>query len=271
MDNFDLEKLLSENYCDTFDTIKSVDKERVYSMYNNKNEMTRVGKRAMSARVVTAVMIVVMLAVGTVGAKAINATLKETIKGRAAENGVYFTDEELERVESSMEPFMMVYDSDLMDNVGADIGENEHGQKYGRYDYGLELVTVGHYDAASDAVDVTGYVYSEDRNDPMLAGPMTDKFWESFEDIDTWEQKKNNGELRNWCYVFDQDGTTIIGKFFIPIPRDVVEVEEKELSWNFVLNEELETGEYDNYLYNGYDSEEYEAMVQARTESLLNK
>lgn len=69
MDNFDLEKLLSENYCDTLNSLEPVNKERLYKLYK-KPKASKIGRRAVFYKIAIAVLLLSLLAVGTVTATA---------------------------------------------------------------------------------------------------------------------------------------------------------------------------------------------------------
>lgn len=268
MNNFDLEKLLNENFCDTLNSVEPVKKEKFYKLYSAKPEKTENRKRVAVYRYSLAFALIALLAVGSISVAAFDMNFRDMLAERAKNDNVSMTEEEVNELASAIEStYPDSYDADL-EYGGAlpEMGENEHGQKYGSVLYGFELVTV------VNDYDIQGYVYKEDMEDAMLSGPMAEDFSEYFDSVDEWEEDKNSGKLRNWCYVYDEDGTTVIGKFILAISKDAEEYMAggpDGIHSNFVTDEELETGKYDKYIYNGFDSEAYEAKAAERTENLL--
>lgn len=253
MTNFDLEKLLSENYCDTFESLETTDKERFYQLYKEPKK-SPAAKRKVYLRVALAMLLVA--AIGTIGAGAADMTIREKLAARAEKDNVHFTQEELDEV------------ANTISSTGAfpngrefpEIGENENGQKYGDIQYKLDLFPIGGTDLNGNYIE--GYCYSDD----FWSNTYPDS--EKYDDVLVWVVDRDNGKVRNWIYVFDEDGITILGKSVTALQKDRDELIEKDIHTQFITNEQLETGLYDKYIYDGYDADEYEAMVQERIESL---
>ena len=259
MSKINVEKFLSENYCAAFDNIQSVDKERYYSLYKTK-VFSKTERKSKNSRIIIAAVIFILIGLCAVSAAANYITLKEVIRQKAERLGVHFTDSELDAVTSELEQHPSYRDTEYYMQGIPQFGENENGQKYGSLEYGLELFTVASSDSNGNIIK--GYCY-------------TDDFWnntypdfERYDDVLVWQEDRDNGLVRNWIYVFEEDGTTIAGKYINPVKKDEEEVYSKEMNFGFVTNEILAQGEYDKYIYDGYDTEQYEKMVEERTESV---
>lgn len=254
MNNFDLEKLLRENYCDTFDSLKPVDKQSVYAVYEKKPK-GKVRKRSFYLKVAIAIILLALLAVGTVTVTASNATFREKLAERAKKDNVNLTDSELDELSSRLTQRGLLDENEILPKMG----ENENGQLYGSDLYGFELMAV------SGRNDDIGYCYI-DEFEYMIGDP--DYIFEVYNDAVDWQNDRDNGLNRNWVYVFDSDGMKIIGKYIKSIKKDKEELEEKRIGLGFITNEELAAGEYDKYIYDGFDSVFYEAEVMERLENL---
>ncbi|MBQ3691975.1 MAG: hypothetical protein II931_01435, partial [Clostridia bacterium] len=208
MDNFDLEKLLSENYCDTLNSLEPVNKERLYKLYK-KPKGSKIGRRAVFYKIAIAVLLLSLLAVGTVTATASNAAFRDKLAQRTKKDNVNLTDSELDEITSRVTQRGWFDESEAL----TEFGRNENGQMYGSDLYGFELMAVG------GTGDNVGYVYTVDFNDEMFTGPgQLDDDSESsrdfyYDDVLEWQEDRDSGELRNWCYAFEKDGMTIIGKW----------------------------------------------------------
>ena len=263
MDNFDLEKLLSENYCDTLNSLEPVNKERLYKLYK-KPKASKIGRRTFVYKIAIAVLLLSLLAVGTVTATASNAAFRDKLAQRAKKDNVNLTDSELDEITSRVTQRGWFDESEAL----TEFGRNENGQMYGSDLYGFELMAVG------GTGDNVGYVYTVDFNDEMFTGPgQLDDDSESsrdfyYDDVLEWQEDRDSGELRNWCYAFEKDGMTIIGKWVQSIKKDDEEISEKRINMGFLTNEELASGEYDKYIYDGFDSVIDEAEVMERLEKL---
>ena len=254
MNNFDLEKLLRENYCDTFDSLKPVDKQSVYAVYEKKPN-SKVRKRSFYLKVAIAIILLALLAVGTVTVTASNATFREKLAERAKKDNVNLTDSELDELSSRLTQRGLLDENEILPQMG----KNENGQLYGSDLYGFELMAV------SGRNDDIGYCYI-DEFEYMIGDP--DYIFEVYNDAVDWQNDRDNGLNRNWVYVFDSDGMKIIGKYIKSIKKDKEELEEKRIGLGFITNEELAAGEYDKYIYDGFDSVFYEAEVMERLEKL---
>ena len=126
MNNFDLEKLLRENYCDTFDSLKPVDKQSVYAVYEKKPK-GKVRKRSFYLKVAIAIILLALLAVGTVTVTASNATFREKLAERAKKDNVNLTDSELDELSSRLTQRGLLDENEILPQMG----KNENGQLYG--------------------------------------------------------------------------------------------------------------------------------------------
>ena len=169
---------------------------------------------------------------------------------KADNKGVTFTDKELDDVTSNLSQHPSYSNSDYPLPFMA---ENENGQKYGSVEYGLELMTVGGVD--NNGKEIQGLCYTSD------FWNMTLPNFEKYADVQSWNDAKYNGKIRNWIYVFGKDGETVIGKY---IDYNIIDEDGDPVPIGFVTNEMLLTEEYDNYVHNGDDAEEYDFNVKQR-------
>lgn len=251
MNNYDIENLLSTNYCNALDSMTDFEKSTMHERLNMKKTHSKTGVRILRYRAVVFITTIFLLITGTIGAAAGIITLREKILLKAEKSGVTFTENELDEVTSNLSQHPSYSNADAPLPF---IAENENGQKYGSIEYGLDLMTIGGIDKSGK--EIQGVCYSSDFWDLTLPN------FEKYTDVQEWNDAKNKGEIRNWIYVFDKDGVTIIGKY---IDSNIIDEEGSSVPIGFVTNEMLLTGEYDNLLYNGYDAEEYEDTVVQRT------
>lgn len=266
MTNFDLEKLLSENYCDTFESLETTDKERFYQLYKEPKK-SLASKRKVYLRVALAMLLVASVAIGTVAARASDMTMRDMLAARAEKDNVHLTDEKLDELASRM-TITGAYDPDDPNGHGlSEMGDNDNGQKYGDIKYDFDLFTVSGVD--SNGNDIVGYCYTDEFK--YMTGDVTSDWcmvWDFYDDVVEWQNDRDSGKLRNWVYVFEENGVRIIGKWIQSLEKDYEELNEKGIRTGFVTNEELETGIYDDYIYDGFDSVIYEARVMEKLESL---
>ena len=250
MNNYDIETLLSVNYCKALDSVTAIDKNSLHKRINIHKKHSKTGVRIMRYRISVAIAIIALIISGTIGAVAGIITLREKIMLKADNSGVTFTDKELDEVTSNLSQHPSYYNSDYPLPFMA---ENENGQKYGSIEYGLELMIVGGVD--NNGKEIQGLCYTSDFWNLTLPN------FERYADVQDWNDAKCNGEIRNWIYVFGKDGETVIGKY---IDYSIVDEDGDSVPIGFVTNEMLSTGKYDNYIYNGDDTEEYDLIVKQR-------
>ena len=255
MNNYDIETLLSVDYCNALDSVIAIDKNLLHKRINMNQKHSKTGVRIMRYRIAVTIAIIALIISGTIGAAAGVIMLREKIMLKADNSGVTFTDKELDEVTSNLLQHPSYYNSDYPLPFMA---ENENGQKYGSIEYGLELMIVGGVD--NNGKEIQGLCYTLDFWNLTLPD------FEKYADVQSWNNAKCNGEIRNWIYVFDKDGENVIGKY---IDYNIVDEDCDSVPIGFVTNEMLLTGEYDNYIHNGDDAEEYDFNVKQRL-SLMN-
>ena len=250
MNNYDIETLLSVDYCNALDSVTAIDKNSLHKRINMKQKHSKTGVRIMRYRIAVTIAVIALIISGTIGAAAGVITLRERIMLKADNKGVTFTDKELDDVTSNLSQHPSYSNSDYPLPFMA---ENENGQKYGSVEYGLELMTVGGVD--NNGKEIQGLCYTSD------FWNMTLPNFEKYADVQSWNDAKYNGKIRNWIYVFGKDGETVIGKY---IDYNIIDEDGDPVPIGFVTNEMLLTEEYDNYVHNGDDAEEYDFNVKQR-------
>lgn len=237
MNNYDIDTLLSVNYCSALDSLTAIDKNALCEHINVSRKHSKTGVRIMRYRIAVIIAIIALIISETIGAAAGVITLREKIKLKADNSGVTFTEKELDEVTSNLSQHPSYSDSDYPLPF---MSENESGQKYGSIEYGFELMTVGGVDKNGN--EIQGLCYTSDFWELTLPN------FEKYGDVQDWNDAKRKGEIKNWIYVFDKDGETIIGKY---IDHNIVDEDGDSVPIGFVTNEMLSTGEYDKYICNG--------------------
>ena len=194
------------------------------------------------------------------------------------------TDEKREEMVENLEEWGMTAE-DVMSR-DYEIGVNENGDTYGHAFDGVDLIAVAGHESEGNP---TGYVYREDflyiQLDPAEGAT-------SIEEILQNQQDRENGKVRNWIYVYDSDGYTVIGKYIqeynysdsMIYDYDKYSDEEMEqLLWErfqkrqewlgdfefgFNTNEELKNPEYEKFIIYGSDYRNYVQMAQNRSKEI---
>ena len=237
MNNFDIEELLSVNYCSALDSASAIDKSSLNRRITANQRHSKTGIRIIYYRTAVLIAVIALIISGTIAAAAGIITLRERIALKAENSGVTFTEKELDNVTSNLSKHPSYADTNYPLPY---IAENENGQKFGSIEYGLELMTVGGID--KNGKEIQGLCYTSD------FWNMTLPNFEKYADVRGWNEAKQKGEIKNWIYVFDKDGQTIIGKY---IDHNIVDRDGDSVPIGFVTNEMLAAGEYDKYIFDG--------------------
>ncbi|MEE3450437.1 MAG: hypothetical protein VZR27_07035 [Acutalibacteraceae bacterium] len=273
----EIDKILKEELI--YD-ISIKDKTKLFALYDDQRH-TVVGNHIKSFKIAVAVL---AASVALLGASA-GLTLHDAVKARTA--GINITREKQNDLEKN---------ASLLGNTpeeyaarSYDINVNENGDTYGHYFDGVDLVSVS---GVKENNGCTGYVYREDL-DFLTFGTGFQKDVKQIEidDILKHQQDCFDGKVRNWIYVYEKDGCTVIGKYVHEYANNIIDGnitdEERErilyerflerknrvgdFEYGFNTNEQLENQEYQKLLINGSDYQAYEQMAQNRSKTLADK
>lgn len=273
----DIDIILKEEYKNDM-MIK--DKASLYSLYDNRHH-TVVGNHIRGFKITAAALAVSIIFLGA----SAGFTMYDAVKSRTAD--IDITEEKQEELAEN---------ASLLGNTPEeyaardfDININENGDTYGHYLDGADLAAVGGVKENSGGI---GYVYREDLDFLTLGIDIQNNTEEiSIDDILKHQQDCINGKVRNWIYVYDKDGYTVIGKYVQEysdniIFGDITEEEREQLlyerflkrqerigdfEYGFNTNEQLENPDYQKLLINGTDYQSYEQTAQARSKALEEK
>ncbi|MBQ1518030.1 MAG: hypothetical protein IIZ46_07505 [Clostridia bacterium] len=273
----DIDIILKEEYKNDM-MIK--DKASLYSLYDNRHH-TVVGNHIRGFKITAAALAVSIIFLGA----SAGFTMYDAVKSRTAD--IDITEEKQEELAEN---------ASLLGNTPEeyaardfDININENGDTYGHYLDGADLAAVGGVKENSGGI---GYVYREDLDFLTLGTDIQNNTEEiSIDDILKHQQDCINGKVRNWIYVYDKDGYTVIGKYVQEysdniIYGDITDEEREQLlyerflkrqerigdfEYGFNTNEQLENPDYQKLLINGTDYQSYEQTAQARSKALEEK
>lgn len=259
MKNIDL--MLKNSQSKMLDSVCYKDKKVLFVIYDELKH-TSVGKRILAFRLIVTVFFICFILMGA----ASGFTLFDAVRSRTSD---------LDLTEDTINS-MVENASQLGEtpheyvNRDYNIGINNNGTTYGHIFDGVELVAVS---GVKEDSDLTGYVYSDDLQ--FLNCDITSNA-SSIDEILQRQKERSDGLIRNWIYVYDSDGYTIIGKYIHEYPKEEQMPKDDPLSaytgnfeYGFYTNEQLDRNAYDNYIINGTDSDEYTQMAQARS-AVLN-
>lgn len=273
----DIEKALKCEYCDALSEYKFSDKRKLYKLYTTAEHTPVIRKIAISYAVLIAVMLIFAIT-----AAAAVFTLYDAVAARTKDLDI--TDEKREEMVENLETWGTTPEE--FASTQYDIGVNENGDTYGYLFDGVDLIAVGGYGSDSD---VTGYVYNDDFafiNMDVTEGAK------SIEDILKNQQDRDDGKVRNWIYVYDSDGYTVIGKYILEYSSDSIiygELTEEErdrileerfyerearlgdFEYGFNTNEQLKNPEYQKFIIDGSDYRKYVQMAQNRSTEIKIK
>lgn len=224
----DLNQVLRDDYSDKMSSLKFSDKSKLYKLYEEPKH-TPVLKKTVAINVA---MACVILACG-VTATAASASFKDWVDNKTADMDI--TEEKRDEIAERIE----AHDSHIEDIAGTnyELNVNRYGETYGTYFYAAELISVVSIDKNGEIAG-EGYCYWDDYTDSSIS-------------LGSTVQDTQN---RNWIYVYDADGTTVLGKF---------------VGGEYRTNEQLEDPDYDVTIIDGSDVDEYEALCQSRINEKL--
>ena len=272
-----IEQTLKNEYREALSKCKFSDKRRLYKLYEAPKRTT-VSRKIIISYAVLAAAIMLLLLTGAAAAY----TLYDAVAFRTKD--LDMTDEKREEMVENLEEWGMTAE-DVMSR-DYEIGVNENGDTYGHAFDGVDLIAVAGHESEGNP---TGYVYREDflyiQLDPAEGAT-------SIEEILQNQQDRENGKVRNWIYVYDSDGYTVIGKYIqeynysdsMIYDYDKYSDEEMEqLLWErfqkrqewlgdfefgFNTNEELKNPEYEKFIIYGSDYRNYVQMAQNRSKEI---
>ncbi len=260
MKNIDI--ILKNSHSKKLDSMSYEDKEHLCSLYEEPKH-TSTGKRIFTFQLITAVLVICSIFMGA----ASGFTLFDAVKSRTAELDV--TDEAQNKMVENASELGETPREYVIRNY--DIGVNNYGTTYGHIFDGVELVAVT---GIKECSDITGYVYSDDFD--FLNSDITVNA-RSIDEILQRQKNRSDGLVRNWIYVYDSDGYTVIGKYIHEYPKETQIPAEDPLSakcdfeYGFYTNEQLENHPYEDFIINGTDSDEYIEMARERSKTLSSK
>lgn len=273
----DLENELKELYSKKVTSLEYEGKDEIMKLFD-ETKRTSAGKKIIFFRVaMVALICAAAVGVCAVGATAAGLDLAGVIFDKTENTDL--TDQEKMDLANELESlYQDVTEKDiaLLENL-PDLQTNEYGVTYGSLQLGAEL-----FEVISDD-DEIGYVY---KNDYIgISGFEVSNPDEAIAHTKAMEE----GTIRNWVYVYESDGKTIIGKlilgptFTVSDAQDIEEAEDESYpewyaenygegqKYGFVTNDDLENEVIQSELHDGADAEDYEAEVQARTEALTTE
>ena len=272
-----IETVLENEYRTALLTCGFSDKRKLYKLYESPKH-TSVSRKIIISY---AVLIAAILILALTGAAAAY-TLRDAVDFRTKDLGI--TDEKRDEMAENLEEWGMTPEEVVSGK--SEIGVNENGDTYGYAFDGVDLISVGGHDSTGD---VTGYVYRDDFDflNMDISNNVSD-----IEGIVQEQKDREDGKVRNWIYVYDSDGYTVLGKYIqeydysesVIYGRDQMTQEEYDrileerfyarqerlgdFEYGFNTNEELENPEYEKFIIDGADSEEYINMAKERSEEI---
>ena len=233
-----LNQALKEDYSEKMNSLKFSDKRKLYNLYEEPKH-TPVLRKVVALNVALACLILAF----SVSATAVGfTTLNEVVANKTKDLNI--TDEKRDEMASRLESWGIVADAPE-NQTDFDIETNEYGDTLGSLEIGTDLIAVA--GETLDGEEVVGYCYTDDF---MEASGLF------VTDSEQHEQDVKNGKVRNWIYVYDVDGITVIGKM---------------VNLEFKTNEQLEAPDSNIVIIDGEDVKEYEAMAQERIEEKTAK
>lgn len=250
----DLSFEIKEAYSRNNDKLTYGKKSDLYSLYQQPKH-TNVGIRIL----VFQAIVIAMICALAVGAVAGASGLAQIIYKKTANTDL--TDEEKNEIVSFVEERKIP--EDTLEGL-PELHTNEDGTVYGADMLGASLVAV----KAEDGT--VGYCYRNEMEeiDGTKKGLTRD-------DVLEREAKREQGLLRNWIYVYEEDGKTSIGVFIIDIYRVLMEPGESEedfdkryesyIEWQksvnyktgFLTFEQLENDDITYQMVDGEDADVY--------------
>lgn len=229
-----LDKLLSEDYFNQMNSLKFSDKSKLYNLY----EQPRHSKAFKKIFAANAIAVCLIFACGAIATKAADFSLRDVIKN--SKFSTQINEEKIDEMESRLEDMGFdecspQYDeSDLLDI-------NKNSDTIGNIFLGTDMMKIVLYD---NGQSITGYCYTDDFSE-------TNGFF-SYNGSD-YQGNFRSSSIRNWIYIYDKDGKTVIGKM---------------IDNEFFTNEQLESSDFDHDIIDGDDIEEYEALCESRSQDM---
>ena len=272
-----IEMLLENEYRTAVLTYGFSDRRKLYKLYEAPKH-TSVSRKIIISYAVLIAAIIILALTGAAAAY----TLRDAVDFRTKDLDI--TDEKRDEMAENLEKWGMTPEEVVSGK--SEIGVNENGDTYGYAFDGVDLIAVGGHDSTGD---VTGYVFREDfdfLNNDVSGNPV------DIEAVLQEQRDREDGKVRNWIYVYDSDGYTVLGKYIqeynysehVIYGWDKMTEEEYDrileerfyarqerlgdFEYGFNTNEELENPEYEKFIIDGADSEEYMDMAKKRAEEI---
>ena len=255
-----IDLILKNSHSKKLDSVCYEDKENLFTIYEEPNH-TSAGKRILAFQLIATVCILCFIMMGA----ASGFTLYDAVKTRTSdrtlkEDTLNVMVENASKLGETPQEYV---------NRDYNIEINSNGTTYGHIFDGVELVAVS---GVKEHSELTGYVYSDDLqflNDDITSNAR------SIDEILQRQKERSDGLIRNWIYVYDSDGYTVIGKYIHEYPKEEQIPKDNPLSasssnfeYGFYTNEQLNSNSCDDYIINGTDSDEYIKMAQDRSLAL---
>ncbi len=236
----DIEKLLRDTQAQQLGKLGFGDKQRLYDLYGAADRtatrsLTRTFYIIAAAAAVTAVML-------SVSANAGNTSLRELVKAKT--DDLPITDDK--RAEMAERIAAWEITPEEFESHSFEIGANSYGETYGSLFDGVDLIAVGGCD---NDEDITGYVYLSDYS-CMLFNSVCADFG-----ITTSNREHYLHDLE-WVYVYDCEGTQILGKYMNSGFKTNAQLEQPDTKAQFTCG-------------NADSVAKYEAIAESRTEDKL--
>ncbi len=275
-----MENTLTSEYREAVSALKFPDKRKLYKLYATPKHTPVLRRVAVLYAVVTAAIIIILALTGAAAF-----TLYDAVFARTRD--IDITDEKREEMVETLQEWNATPEE--FANGQYEIGVNENGDTYGHFFDAVDLISVVSSNASGN---ITGYVY---RDDFAFINMGVEENAKSIEDILKNQQDRDDGKVRNWIYVYDSDGYTVIGKYIeeynhsdsIIYDYDKYSEEEMEqLLWErfqkrqewlgdfefgFNTNEELKNPEYEKFIIYGSDYRNYVQMAQNRSNEIKRR
>ena len=273
-----IENTLTSEYREAVSALKFPDKRKLYKLYTTPTHTPVLRRVAVLYAAVTAAIILILALTGAAAF-----TLYDAVFARTQD--IDITDEKREEMAERLEEWNTTPEE--FANGQYEIGVNENGDTYGHFFDAVDLISVVSSNASGN---ITGYVY---RDDFAFINMGVEENAKSIEDILKNQQDRDDGKVRNWIYVYDSDGYTVIGKYIEEynsgdsmIYGEYTEEERNRIleeryyerkarlgdfDYGFKTNEELKNPEYEKFIIYGSDYRNYVQMAQNRSNEIKRR